>query len=71
MLNQPTPNDYIKNRRLAYAVKLLLTTSLNIQEIVYKVGFSNRSHFYKEFDKRYGMTPKDYRTAHKTSDNTL
>ena len=71
LLNQPTPNDYIKNRRLAYAVKLLLTTSMNVQEIVYQVGFSNRSHFYKEFDKRYGMTPKDYRTAHKTSDNTL
>lgn len=71
MLNQPTPNDYIKNRRLAYAVKLLLTTSLNVQEIVYQVGFSNRSHFYKEFDKRYGMTPKDYRMANKTSDNTL
>ncbi len=52
-------------------MKLLLTTSLNVQEIVYQVGFSNRSHFYKEFDKRYGMTPKDYRMANKTSDNTL
>ena len=55
------PNDFIKDRRIAYATRLLLTTSLTIQEIIYQCGFSNRSHFYKEFDRRHGMTPKDYR----------
>lgn len=64
-LNQPTPNDFIKNHRITYAAKLLLTTSFTVQEIIYRTGFSNRSHFYKEFDKRFGMTPKDYRTSNK------
>jgi len=61
------PNDYIKEHRLAFATKLLVTTSLTIQEIIYRCGFSNRSHFYKEFDRRFGMTPKDYRLQHRVS----
>ncbi len=67
-LNQPTPNDFIKNHRITYAAKLLLTTSFTVQEIIYRTGFSNRSHFYKEFDKRFGMTPKDYRQSNKKRD---
>ncbi len=59
------PNDYIKEHRMALATKLLVTTNLTIQEIIYRCGFNNRSHFYKEFDKRHSMTPKDYRMQHK------
>ena len=70
-LGEVTPNDYIKNQRMAHAAKLLLTTSLTVQEITFDCGFSNRSHFYKEFFKRYGMTPKDYRTANQTKDSSL
>lgn len=55
------PNDYIKNHRISFAARLLVTTSLTVQEILYRCGFSNRSHFYKEFDRRFGTTPKDYR----------
>lgn len=63
------PNDFIKERRLAYATKLLVTTTLTIQEVMYRCGFTNRSHFYKEFDRRHGMTPKDYRKEHRVSDS--
>lgn len=70
-LEQPSPNDFIKNHRLSFAAKLLLTTSMTVQEIIYRSGFTNRSHFYKEFDKRYGMTPKDYRTANAGKDSSL
>ena len=34
-----------------------------IEEIMYQSGFMNRSHFYKEFTKRMGVVPKDYRFA--------
>lgn len=70
-IDQTTPNDFIKSQRMAHAAKLLLTTSLSVQEIIYSCGFSNRSHFYKEFDKRFGMTPKDYRQAHVHKDPSL
>lgn len=66
-LGLASPNDFIKSHRIAFAAKLLLTTSLTVQEIIYRSGFNNRSHFYREFDKQHGMTPKDYRTSNKTS----
>jgi signal transduction histidine kinase/DNA-binding response OmpR family regulator/ligand-binding sensor domain-containing protein len=70
-LNQPSPKDFIKEQRITYAARLLRTTTLTIQEIMYKTGFSNRSHFYKEFAKHYNLKPKEYRTEHKVKDNSL
>lgn len=70
-MEQIPPKDFIKNRRIAYAAKLLLTTSQTVQEIMYGTGFTNRSHFYKEFDKHFGMTPRDYRNANKMKDSSL
>lgn len=32
---------------------------------MYQSGFMNRSHFYKEFTKRMGVAPKDYRLHNK------
>ncbi|MDC2641017.1 helix-turn-helix domain-containing protein [Bacteroides ovatus] len=46
-----------------FASRLLVTTSLTIEEIMYQSGFMNRSHFYKKFTKRMGVVPKDYRFA--------
>lgn len=65
-LELASPNDFIKSHRIAFAAKLLLTTTLTVQEIIYRSGFNNRSHFYREFDKQFGMTPKDYRISNKT-----
>ncbi|MCM1449246.1 MAG: response regulator [Clostridiales bacterium] len=70
-LDMSSPNDLIKDHRMAAAAKLLCTTSLTVQEIMFRTGFSNRSHFYREFAKRYQMTPKEYRTSHQTRDNSL
>lgn len=60
------PNDYIREHKLHQAAKMLRTTNLTIQEIIYDCGFNNRGYFYKEFNKYYGMTPKDYRTQNRT-----
>ncbi len=70
-LDQMSPNDFIKYHRISYAAKLLVTTSATVQEVMYKSGFTNRSHFYKEFDKRFGMTPKNYRDANTHKDTSL
>ena len=70
-LEQLSPNDFIKYQRISYAARLLLTTSATVQEILYRSGFTNRSHFYKEFDKRFGMTPKAYRDANVKKDTSL
>ena len=71
-LNQPSPKDFMKEQRISHAAQLLLTTTLTIQEIMYRTAFSNRSHFYKEFAKRYNnLTPKEYRENNKQMDNSL
>ncbi len=70
-LNQPSPNVYIKERRMEKVVNLLKTSDLSIQEIIYECGFNNRAHFYKDFGQRYGMTPKEFRQSQKISEDTL
>jgi YesN/AraC family two-component response regulator len=57
-----SPSDFIKDYRFMSAAKLLITTNLTIQEVIYKVGISNKSYFYREFFKKYQMTPKEYRS---------
>lgn len=56
-----TPGEFIRNIRLEYAAKLLRSTKLTVSEIMFKSGFSNKSYFYREFLKQYGVSPKDYR----------
>lgn len=70
-LNQLPPKDFIKEQKINYAAKLLLTTTLTIQEVMYQTAFTNRSHFYRAFAKRYNQTPKEYRETNKQKDNSL
>lgn len=70
-MEQLPPKDFIKDYRISIAAKLLRTTTLTVQEIIYQCGFGNRSHFYKEFDKRFQMAPKEYRNQNKQKDNSL
>jgi signal transduction histidine kinase/CheY-like chemotaxis protein/ligand-binding sensor domain-containing protein/AraC-like DNA-binding protein len=64
-LDQLPPADFIKSQRLAFAARMLATTQLTVGEIIYRCGFNNRSHFYREFAKLYGVTPTSYRDAAK------
>jgi DNA-binding response OmpR family regulator len=70
-LGQRPPKDFIKSHRILYASKLLLTTDLTIKEIMFNTGFTNRTHFYKEFAKQFNQTPKEYREANNLRDNSL
>ena len=57
------PVEFVRSIRLEKAARLLKTTSLTAQEIMYSVGFNNKSYFYREFGKKYGMSPKEYRMS--------
>ena len=54
-------NEFIRSYRLKKAASLLKETEMNITEILYEVGFTNRSYFTKCFKLKYGKTPKEYR----------
>jgi signal transduction histidine kinase/ligand-binding sensor domain-containing protein/CheY-like chemotaxis protein/AraC-like DNA-binding protein len=58
------PKDFIKKQRVEYSAKLLISTNLTIQEIMYHAGFTTRSHFHKEFTKRFSQSPREYRSQH-------
>lgn len=53
--------DYINDIRMVHAVEYLKTTDMSINDIVEKVGFSNRSYFHTLFKKKYATTPNEYR----------
>lgn len=56
-----TPGEFIRHVRLKQAADLLVTTSLNVTEIFYRTGFNNQSYFFREFKKRFGCAPNEYR----------
>lgn len=56
-----TPSDIIKEYRLKIVERLLVTSNMSIEEIIYKVGFNNRGNFFRMFSQKYGITPKSYR----------
>ncbi len=66
-MDLPSPNGYVKERRMEKVERLLKTSDLSIQEIIFECGFNNRAHFYKDFGQRYGMTPKEFRKNQKGS----
>ncbi|WP_172826968.1 AraC family transcriptional regulator [Flammeovirga sp. SJP92] len=53
--------NYIKKERLKKAEVLLVTSSDNISEIAYKVGFSDPKYFSKVFRQDKELTPTEYR----------
>ncbi|WP_026934240.1 helix-turn-helix domain-containing protein [Christiangramia echinicola] len=61
-----TVHGYIQERRLEYAMLLLLKTNKTISEIVYAIGLNSRSHFSKIFKEKYGEPPKAIRLNKKT-----
>jgi signal transduction histidine kinase/ligand-binding sensor domain-containing protein/DNA-binding response OmpR family regulator len=58
-----TPTEYIRTIRLKLAEKLLKTTNNTVQEIMFHCGFNNKAYFYREFAKKYHLTPKEYRSG--------
>jgi AraC family transcriptional regulator len=58
-----TPIQFLMQRRIEYAKRLLIESELPIVEIGLSAGFKNQSHFTTIFRKLTAMTPKAYRNA--------
>lgn len=43
----------------------LTNTTKTISNIIQELGFSDRTHFYKQFEKEFGTTPRNYRIKFK------
>ncbi|MEM1286024.1 MAG: AraC family transcriptional regulator [Pseudomonadota bacterium] len=51
------------NTRLEYGLTLLQTTDAQVSQIALECGFKTPSHFSDAFRKRFGIKPKDIRSA--------
>jgi AraC-like DNA-binding protein/quercetin dioxygenase-like cupin family protein len=58
-----SPINYLINRRLGEAKKLLLTTDMNIFEISTRVGYENPNYFTMLFKKATGISPSKFRES--------
>jgi AraC family transcriptional regulator len=59
-----TPIQFLIQRRIDLAKRLLIDSELPIVEIGLRAGFKNQSHFTTIFRKITAMTPKAYRNEH-------
>ena len=55
--------EYITQKRLEHAVKLLDSSSLSVEQIAQKVGFADRNSFHHAFSRFYGQTPQQFRKS--------
>ncbi len=60
-LNDVAPAQWILNKRLAYALKLLCSTDKPVNDVSFESGFESSSHFSRVFKRRYGKSPLQYR----------
>ncbi|MFQ6572667.1 AraC family transcriptional regulator [Pseudomonas sp. UM16] len=56
-----TPMDYIRQRRLLQARRLLTETDLAIGEVAHRVGYNSQSAFSAAMLKTFGRSPRDLR----------
>lgn len=57
-------SDYIIDERIGHAIRLLVDSNKSILEICYASGFQNVSNFNRQFLKRRGCTPGQYRKSY-------
>lgn len=56
--------SYIKNIRLDYAAKLVVTTDMKSIEICFACGYGSVSNFLRDFRNRFGQSPMVMRKNH-------
>lgn len=57
------PGKWLVKKRLAHGKLLLETTDLTINEVTFRSGFENTSHFIKVFKSHFGSSPLKYRNS--------
>ena len=56
-----TFHEVLTEKRLEYATDRLVTTNRSVASILQEVGYTKSSLFYRDFSKKYNMTPTEYR----------
>lgn len=59
-LTGETAINFIRDIRLKHACELLKQGDLNISEVTWKVGYSDRAAFRRRFKAKFGITPSEF-----------
>jgi transcriptional regulator GlxA family with amidase domain len=61
------PATYIRKLRYEKAQELLTKSTLSIKEITALVGIRDVSHFVRDFQRVYGLSPRGFRQASRSA----
>lgn len=64
-----SPINYLANRRVEACKELLTTSDLSVTQIASSAGFSSQSYFSQLFNKKVGMSPRQYRKLYSNKVN--
>lgn len=56
-----TPGDFLRQRRIDEAVRLMQATTNSLADIALACGFADQSHFGRVFKRLHGISPDAYR----------
>nr|BFF39454.1 hypothetical protein BACY1_12590 [Tenacibaculum mesophilum] len=59
-----TPSDFIKNRIITEAKRLLLYTDDSIKQVAFDLGFNDPAYFSRFFTKATGQSPKQFKRSY-------
>ena len=59
------PGRYLQNLRIERARQLLENSRAPVAEVRRAVGYADASHFARDFRRRLGMSPREYRRDHR------
>jgi len=63
--------QFLTEVRISRATKLLRNKDLNISQICYESGFNNVSNFNRQFKKRIGLSPTEYKYKYTEAEEHL
>jgi len=66
-----SPSEYVRQKRMEYAMRLLQETELPVDEIIPRAGYNDRSAFYHAFSRAASMTPAEFRAKVKETHNPV
>jgi len=62
--------EYVRRLRIEYAAREILKSDLSLAEIALSAGFSDQSHFTREFKRQMRITPAEYKKIHTCNAHT-
>jgi two-component system response regulator YesN len=62
-----SPAKYFKWLRMQKAKELLENNSFNVKAVMRSVGLRDESHFVRDFEMIYGLTPAKYRAQYRST----